>query len=188
MAQGDIATSKGTILKSLLRFIEKELTPEQRQRAYARLLPEERALTEGRVLPSTLVPEHALNRITEEAANEKGEDLFKFGIRAGHAELADSIGMYRFLLVVLTPNALLAKAPSFWGSVHNRGVLTAEDQTPHSARLRLSDYPSERAHCARLTGWFEGLSQKTGVKNLTINHTHCKATGDADCQWEVRWG
>src|SRR6185369_4860468 len=145
----DLATTKGTILNSLLKFIKNDLTPEQYERAIAELPADDRATLATRVLPSAHVSETLLNRLTE------------VGGRAGMAEVADAVGLYRFLVIVLTPNALLSKASTTWSSVHNTGKMLVENQTAGSVRIRLRDFASEPAHCARLTGWFVRLSEMT---------------------------
>jgi uncharacterized protein (TIGR02265 family) len=183
----DIATTKGTILNSLLKFIKNDLTPEQYERAIAELPPDDRATLATRVLPSAHVSETLLNRLTEVAARAKGEELEAFGRRAGMAEVADAVGLYRFLVIVLTPNALLSKASTTWSSVHNTGKMLVENQTAGSVRIRLSDFASEPAHCARLTGWFVRLSEMTGAKDVRITHDQCLTRGAADCTWELRW-
>jgi len=183
----DVATSKGTILRSLLKFVEQDLGPERFEKALSMLSPDDQKIVREKVLPSQLVPEATLNRLTEAAAKVMNEDLEKFGIRAGRAELADAIGIYRFLLVVLTPAGLLAKAPAFWGSVHNKGKLAILERGDTSARIALEDFPSERAHCARLTGWFLGLAEKTKVAGLRIEHDVCRTRGAARCEWIATW-
>jgi aminopeptidase N len=151
----DQPTTKGAILRSLLKFIGADLTPEQRARAISNLPPDDQSIvTQRSILASARVSEFTLNRLTVEAAKVKGEDLDHFGRRAGRAELADAIGVYRFLTMVLTPKAILGKASSTWSTVHSHGEVLVENATASSARIRLRNYPSEEAHCARLTGWF----------------------------------
>ena len=184
----DHATTKGSILRSLLKFIEKDLTPEQRERAMAALPADDRELMSRRsILPSEKVSEFALNRLTVTAATAKGEPLDRFGRRAGAAELKDALGIYRFLTSVLTPTALLRKASTMWSTVHSHGALSVEDVTDDSARIRLSGFPSEEAHCARLTGWMEALGDMTGVKRVAVEHDVCLTRGGADCQWRLQW-
>ena len=183
----NIATTKGTILKSLLKFIESDLTPQQYERAMSQLPADDRTMLATRVLPSAHVPETLLNRLTEVAAAAKGEELESFGQRAGMAEVADAVGLYRFLVIVLTPNALLSKASNTWSSVHNTGKMLVENQTANSARIRLRDFASEPAHCARLTGWFVRLSEMTGAKDVRITHDECLTRGAADCSWDLHW-
>jgi hypothetical protein len=183
------ATTKGAILRSLLKFIEKDLSSEQRAVALAALSVEDRALTEPHaILATQKVPEFMLNRLTVEAAKAKGDALDVFGRRAGRAELADAVGVYRFLTIVLTPTALLHKASSLWSTVHSHGKLIVENETSGSARVRLTGFPSQEAHCARLTGWFEGAAEMTGAKRHRIEHDVCLVRGDAECQWQLNWG
>jgi hypothetical protein len=182
------ATTKGAILRSLLKFIDADLTAPQRERAIASLSAEDRELVTRRsILASEKVSEFTLNHLTVTAAEAKGESLDAFGRRAGAAELKDALGIYRFLTSVLTPTAVLRKASTMWSTVHSHGSLTVEDVTDDSARIRLTGFPSEKAHCARLTGWIEGLGDMTGVKRVAVLHDVCMTRGDADCQWALRW-
>lgn len=184
---GTVATSKGTILRSLLKFIDEEFTAPEKERIVAALTPDVAELMRGRVLVSQPVPEAALNRITDAAAAVKGEDVFSFGRRAGLAELRDAMGIYRLVFAVMTPPALIGKASSLWRQVHNTGTLAVTDKSDTHARIELSDFPSEIAHCARLTGWFHGLADMTRVRNVRIDHDVCKARGGPLCAWTLRW-
>lgn len=182
------ATTKGTVLRGLVKFIEAELTPQQRQRALAALSATDREIvTQPSILATQKISEFTLNRLTVEAAIAKGESLDSFGRRAGRAELRDAVGILRFLTVVLTPTALMRKASSAWATIHSHGQLTVEEGD-RAARVHLTGFPSEPAHCARLTGWFEGAAEMTGVKNVRIVHDKCMARGNADCQWQLTWG
>ncbi len=181
-------TTKGTILRSLLKFVEKELTDAQQKSAIASLPDEDRQLIErGRILASDKVSEFVLNRLTVAAANARGESVDAFGRRAGRAELADAVGVYRFLTVLLTPKALLHKASALWSTVHSQGQMLVEKETSSSALVRLVEFPSEEAHCARLTGWFEGAGDLTGTKKSSVVHTVCMTRGATECQWELTW-
>ncbi|MCU1348274.1 MAG: hypothetical protein JWO56_1304, partial [Acidobacteria bacterium] len=170
------------------KFIDADLTAEQRERAINALSAGDRALVTRRsILPSEKVSEFTLNHLTVCAAEAKGESLDRFGRRAGAAELKDALGIYRFLTSVLTPTALLRKASTMWSTVHSHGAMTVEDVTDDSARILLTAFPSEEAHCARLTGWMEALGDMTGVRRVAVLHDVCMTKGDADCQWHLRW-
>jgi hypothetical protein len=187
--QAPDATTKGSILRSLVKFVEKDLSSEQRARALTELPAADRELVErGSILATQKVSEFTLNRLTAAAARAKGESVDSFGRRAGRAELADAVGIYRFLTIVLTPTALLRKASTLWTTVHSHGKLIVENEAAGTARLRLSDFPSEEAHCARLTGWFEGAGEMTGTKRITVLHPVCICRGGPDCQWQLSWG
>ena len=181
-------TTKGTILRSLLKFVEKDLNAEQRSRAYASLPAEDQPfLNASSVLSSQKVPEFLLNRITEAAAREKGEPLDSFGRRAGRAELADAVGVYRFLTMILTPTALLRKASTLWSTVHSVGALVVDRDEEGAATISLVRFPSERAHCARMSGWFEGAAVITKARNPRILHDLCVTRGDERCRWQLTW-
>lgn len=187
MAEND-PTTKGTILRSLLKFVEKDLSDAQRADALAALPAEDRQLLErGRILASDKISEFVLNRLTVAAAKARGESLDAFGRRAGRAELADAVGVYRFLTVLLTPKALLHKASALWSTVHSHGRMLVENETQNSATVRLIEFPSEEAHCARLTGWFEGAGDMTGAKNTAVTHPVCITRGGAECAWQLSW-
>lgn len=181
-------TTKGTILRSLLAFVERDLTPKQRDEAFTSLPANDRELFSGKILASDKVSEFALNRLTAAAATARGESIDSFGRRAGRAELADAVGVYRFLTVLLTPKALLHKASALWSTVHSHGRLLVENETQNSATVRLIDFPSEEAHCARLTGWFEGAGDMTGVKRTAVIHDICITRGGSECRWQLSWG
>ena len=188
LPNADQATTKGAILRSLLKFIDGDLTPAQREQAIASLSAADReVVTRKSILASEKISEFTLNHLTVAAAAAKGEPLDSFGRRAGAAELRDALGIYRFLTSVLTPAAVLRKASTMWSTVHSHGALTVDEMTDDSARIRLSGFPSEEAHCARLTGWMEGLGDMTGVKRVAVLHDVCLTRGGADCQWQLRW-
>jgi predicted hydrocarbon binding protein len=184
----DSVTVKGSPVRSLQKFIEAELTPEQREATF-RSLPAEYA-TRFRVpiLSTETVPVHMLNRFTEEAARAKGEPLEEFALRAGREAASDAVhGIYRFFATVLTPTALLGKASQMWGSLYNRGTMSVEEQQENGARIRVRDFPSETASCSRATGWIEGLATLTGVRDVKVEHTQCFAKGAESCEWTVSW-
>ena len=182
------ATTKGAILRSLLKFVENDLTSEQWREVKLTMPADDRPLLDVRsVLASQKVSEFVLNRLTAVAAEVKGESLDSFGRRAGKAELSDAVGIYRILTMVLTPTALLKKASTLWATVHSHGKLTVDKDLPGEAVVSLRDYPSEAAHCARLTGWFEGAGDMTKAKDAKVVHDLCMTRGDERCRWQLSW-
>ena len=182
------ATTKGAVLRALLKFVESDLTPEQFSRAIAALPEADQVIVrQPSILPSLKVSEFVLNRLTVEAARAKGEALEPFARRAGEAELKASVGIYRFFTFVLTPAAIVKKAATIWSTIHSHGTITVLDRGEGHARARLSDYPSEASHCARLTGWMEGLGLMTGVRNTKVVHDVCMTRGDLVCEWAITW-
>jgi uncharacterized protein (TIGR02265 family) len=117
-----------------------------------------------------------------------GETIEAFARRAGREAAGDAVkGIYRFFALVMTPPALLGKAAQMWSSLYNRGELRVEDQTDKSAHIRLANFPSEPAGCARVTGWMERMAELTGVKDVQVVQTRCFAKGAPACEWKVTW-
>lgn len=181
-------TVKGSPVRSLQKFIEEELTPEQRAQLFSSVPPEYAARFRTPVLATESVPIHMLNVVTEEAAKARGEAVEEFARRAGRSAAGDAVkGVYRFFALVLTPAALLSKASSMWSTVYNRGQLKVSDQTDTSAKIRLENFPSEAAGCARITGWIERMAELTGAKDISVKQTQCSARGESCCEWQLNW-
>ena len=184
----DNVTVKGSPVRSLQKFIDNELTPQQREVVLGSIPDEFAKRLRGPILATETIPVHVLNVFTEEAAKAKNEPVDQFARRAGREAASDAVkGIYRFFALVLTPPALLSKASQMWSSLYNRGELKVEDQTANSARIRLVNFPSELAGCARITGWMERMAEMTGAKNVNVQQTQCFAKGQPSCEWIVKW-
>lgn len=181
-------TVKGSPVRSLQKFLDSELTPQQRAALLEGLPPGVATRFGTPLLATESLPVHLLNRVTEDAARIKGEPLESFARRAGREAAADAVrGIYRFFALVLTPAALLSKASQMWSTLYNRGEMKVDDQTENGARIRIMNFPSEIAGCSRVTGWIEGLAELTGVKDIEVEQTQCFAKGAAYCEWRVKW-
>jgi uncharacterized protein (TIGR02265 family) len=188
MAVDESVTVKGSPVRSLQKFIDAQLSADQREQVFRALPAEYASRFRGPVLATETIPVTVLNRFTEEAAKIKGEAVEQFARRAGREGASDAVkGIYRFFALVLTPTALLSKASQMWSSLYNRGELKVEDQTANSARIRLVNFPSELAGCARITGWMERMAELTGAKNVNVQQTQCFAKGQPNCEWIVKW-
>ena len=181
-------TVKGAPVRSLQKFIDTELSHDQKTAVLDRLPAEFAARFRMPILATETVPVHLLNRVTEEAARAKGEPVESFARRAGREAAGEAVkGIYRFFALVLTPPALLGKASSMWSSLYNRGEMRVDEQTETSARIRILNFPSETAGCSRVTGWIERMAEMTGVKDIKVEQTQCFAAGATCCEWRVSW-
>ncbi|HEX6097043.1 MAG TPA: hypothetical protein VF432_12015 [Thermoanaerobaculia bacterium] len=181
-------TVKGSPVRSLQKFLDAELTPEQRERVLDALPAEYAARFRSPILATETIPVHMLNRVTVEAARVKDEPVERFARRAGREAAGDAVqGIYRFFAMVLTPPALLSKASQMWSSLYNRGEMRVDEQTETSARIRIVNFPSEEAGCARVTGWIERMAELTGVTGIEVEQTQCFTQGAACCEWRVSW-
>jgi hypothetical protein len=177
MAVDESVTVKGSPVRSLQKFIDSELTPDQRAAALASLPADYASRLQRIILATETIPVHALNEFTAAAAKARNEPLEQFARRAGREGASDAVkGIYKFFVRVL-----------MWTSLYNRGTLQVLEQSDRGARIRLADFPSEVAGCSRLTGWIERMAEMTGAKNVQVQQTHCAAKGGPYCEWTVSW-
>ena len=180
-------TVKGSPVRSLQKFINAELDAPQRDAMFGALGPEY-ARFRSPILATETVPLHMLNRLTEAAAIAKGESLDSFARRAGREGANDAMkGVYRFFAMVMAPTAIISKLGLMWSAMYNRGELRVYDQTPHSVRIALENFPTEPAGCARFSGWIEQIAELTGAKNTKIEKLQCFTKGEACCEWKLDW-
>ncbi|MFA6955598.1 MAG: hypothetical protein WC538_06975 [Thermoanaerobaculia bacterium] len=181
-------TVKGTVIKGLMKFVNAELTPAQIEQALSQLPPEFAKDVSGSVLVSSLFPVHLVNKFTAACANAKGEQVEAFARRAGRASADDAVkSVFRILVMVLTPTAILKKGTGVWRTIYSAGDFTVETVGAAESRVHLRDFPSEPVQCARITGWMEQLGEMTKAKGLSIKHTRCVCRKDDHCEWHVRW-
>lgn len=188
MERDESVTVKGSPVRSLQKFLEQELTSEQRISVLAMLPQPFSSRLATPILATETVPVHILNQLTTEAAKLKGEPMDSFARRAGREAAGEAVkGVYRFFALVLTPAALLSKASTMWSSLYNRGEMRVENQTDRGATLKILDFPSETPGCGRITGWIERMAEITGAKNVRVVQTQCYAKGAPHCEWALTW-
>lgn len=188
MTADKAVTVKGSPVRSLQKFIDSELTSAQRAAVLASLPADYAALLGRPILATETIPVTILNTFTAEAAKAKNEPVEQFARRAGREAAGEAVkGIYRFFALVMTPSALLGKASQMWSSLYNRGRMVVENQTDRGATIKILDFPSETAGCARITGWLERMAELTGVKDVRVQQTQCYAKGAPHCEWNINW-
>jgi predicted hydrocarbon binding protein len=179
---------KGTVVKSLMKFLDGELSNEQMDKVLSELPAEFASKVRGAVLPTATFPVKLVNRLTEVGARAKGEEPEQFAYRAGRAAAGEAVKtVYKLLVIVLTPAALLQKATTMWRSIYSAGDFGVEGVGPGVGTVYLRNFPSELIGCARITGWITELGEMTKSRDLSITHVRCAAEGANECLWSVKW-
>jgi hypothetical protein len=177
---------KAVPVNGLVQFVEKELNSEQLKSIREQLGADAKWFN-GHVLAQDLVPIGPVNRFTELAAAAKGEPVKNFARRAGRfgAELGLK-SVYKFIIAVMSIDYVLRKAPFMWSRVYDGGNVDV-DAGSNRARIRVTEFPSNEAICARITGWFEVIGERAGAKDMRCIHTACAAEGAPECVWDFVW-
>src|SRR5437762_7907041 len=124
MARDESVTVKGSPVRSLQKFIDEQLTPEQRETVFTTLPPEFAKRLRAPVLATETIPIWVLNEMATQAARAKGTSLETFARQAGREAANDAVkGIYRFFALTMTPTSLLTKASTMWSTLNNRGTM-----------------------------------------------------------------
>jgi hypothetical protein len=178
---------KGTPINGLVEFVKSELSPQQYLDVLAKIPAEQQKYFSGHMLAHELVPVSVVNKFTELAAEERKEPLKAFAKRAGR--YGAEIGLktvYKFLLLVLSIEGVLKKAPLMWTRVYDGGVIAVESGDG-KASITVTEFPAHPAVCGRITGWFEVIGERAGAKELRLVHDSCVAEGGKVCRWSFTW-
>lgn len=185
----DEVSIKGQTVISFLKFLDEALPADKRLAVVQSVAPPYRDdFSKRMILATSTYPMAVLNALTIEAAKAAGEPPLQFARRAGRFSAKQGVqGVYRVFVRVLNTNAVIGKAAAMWSTMNSRGRMSAQQTTPNSAILRLSDFPAPQpVMCARVTGWIEQIAEMTGVKP-TVTHTRCAAEHAPECEWTVSW-
>lgn len=84
---------------------------------------------------------------------------------------------------------IVEKIPAYWHKHHSIGSLDPEEFREDEKYLviRLRDFKVHPIMCSYLTGYYLGVGEMTGVKNLTGEEVKCMHRGDEYHEFIVRW-
>lgn len=180
---------RGVPILSLLAAIRALHGYDAVNRMMGRLPPELReAIRYRRVTSSEWYPLawYGALHSTAQQATGMGRDLAK--LLGRETARADFSGIYRFFLLVLSPQALIAKAPRVYAQYFNVGSLTAPEVRPGSALLVWRGCAGfDRNIWDDTTGSVEALTELTGGTNVRVTLELGGEDGDMDTDMRVAW-
>jgi hypothetical protein len=179
---------KGTVALSVLHFLEKELSPEQRAPVLAGLPePWGERFAAGRVLASERVPLSVVNVLCALGAKAKAEPIATFSERAGEFGAREGIGtVFRPFFRILSVANAVSIAPMMWNHIHDPGKMKV-DVRGKSGEIHVTGYPGDPAGCARCAGWFRTILELSGGRNPVVSHGACTMRGGDTETWSFRW-
>lgn len=182
------ATAKGSILTATLEFLDRDLSPAQRDEVLAAVDPDRAMSARGKILPTTRVPIDFLNRLVIKAAAVKGEPVETFARRAGHYAANSSLkGVYRMFARLISPDTSVSRIAALWPSIYDHGRMEATRGSGNQSTIKVLNFKLERATCERIHGWLECIAEVGGRPNPRVEQTHCCSRGDDHCEWQMTW-
>ena len=177
---------KATPVNSLANYIRQQLGDQRTNEIAAGLTPGATHWFSGHLMAHEQVPLAAVNELTTRAAEAAARPLPEFAHAAGrHAAEQGLRSVYKFIMVLMSPESVLKTAPLMWKKVYDTGrmeVSTGDQQ----ARITVHDFPAHAAGCGRITGWFEVIGEKS-ADGMSVIHDRCRTRGAGECSWHFVW-
>lgn len=178
-------------MRSLLSLITEELGEPAKVRILeraARDFPTEAArLLQHTPIASDRFQVVFLNRLIELTADELHEPYTTVAHRVGRRGAQDaSTGVMRLAMTLLSIPSLLRRLGPVWTQMYTHGSMK-NTFGERSGVVELENFPVvSKTGCARVTGTLEWFGEKA-EKDFRITHAECRATGAAQCRWQLRW-
>jgi diguanylate cyclase (GGDEF)-like protein len=115
-----------------------------------------------------------------------GRDPAKLAREIGRVVANGPFGRYDGAGIDL-PEQLLAEPRRFWGRYASFGRLTADLVAPAHATVTVGDWPRDAIVCGLVEGLLERLTELAGGVDARAWHVRCRARGDEECVFELRW-
>jgi hypothetical protein len=114
----------------------------------------------------------------------------------GDLQLLHQVGIYeaerdfnralRLLLRVVSPMQVFRLERRLWTHFQDSGTWSFVEM-PSGMRCTLADWAVDQALCIELGAYIARLFEFTGGKNVRVAHAGCRATGSAQCIFDVSW-
>ncbi|HVP28098.1 MAG TPA: hypothetical protein VMW35_02930 [Myxococcota bacterium] len=115
-----------------------------------------------------------------------GTDAWKQMGRA--AATFDLRGVYKHFLRPGDPTATIRKMAVLWSSYHDTGRLAVILTAPCEVRFELVAYAAPSLEmCAINAGYFRGMLELAGAREIEIVHEDCTHSGHPSCTWRGKW-
>jgi len=117
--------------------------------------------------------------------NKSGKVARAIGAAGARANLKGV--MLRVALYVTKPAFLMARIAGMWRQFNDEGSMELLEMSMEHATIEVRGIKEPLATlCQILTGWVEAVTQTLGAEVIVVQHTECRARGDARCIWEVK--
>jgi hypothetical protein len=180
---------KGTIMIEVVKYLR------SRKEEARPLLPLHlKPYLNTRILATSWHPEqdyldlmHVLIALRPRSTEDAGLGPWEAAARVSTANFFAE-GPYKSMVRKGEPGRTLASLDALWRLRHDTGRFQVESTGPNQARLELRDYAVEPGDsCSLVQGTIWGFLYYSEGKNIAIEHTKCRARGDAACEWQASW-
>lgn len=179
---------KGSILKSRLEFVRKEIG-EGGLAGLIDSLPEGDQKILSRLVAVAWVDFEVGKRLDDAIVKALGGGSTGFFERLGEASAEVNLGtLHSAFLAPGDPQAFLAKAPQIYRLYYDVGRREYQKTGEREGVLTTRDAETfSKTDCLTVIGWYKKALELCGAKNVSIVEEECRATGGEVCRYRVRW-
>lgn len=179
---------KGSILKSRLEFVRKEIGDD----GLAKLLgdlPDEDQKILGRLVAVAWVDFKIGKRLDDAIVQALGGGSTRFFERLGEASAEVNLAtLHSAFIAPGDPQAFLAKAPQIYRLYYDVGWREYEQTGEREGVLTTHDAETfSKTDCLTVIGWYRKALELCGARNVRMVEEECRATGGGVCKYRVSW-
>ena len=190
--EGEVSESrvhvKGSALEARFRWTTEMHGHAGIDRLLRALPPEDRAMYEHVILPSSWYPFGAFVRVNEAIDRTFGAgDLALVREVARWSADANLTTLYRFFYQLGSVGFILSMGSRLWRLNYDAGALEVETRG-QEVTLRIADFPEpHRVHCVAVMAWCGRSAEISGAKEVTGEERSCRVHGDDRCEFHMSW-
>jgi predicted hydrocarbon binding protein len=177
---------KGSTVISTLEFLRERGTL---QKVLANLQPPHEEYFTGRVLPSSLCPARTFSALLDQVCQVHGDDALATCYEIGRRIVNDGLqSVYQVFLRRGSPLWVLRRSPGLWRSYFkNSDIEILEAEGTHGTLKVVEKHHPSEADCETRRGGIAETLHLAGARQLEVVHSRCRARGDTECVFEIRW-
>jgi hypothetical protein len=179
--------TKGSTLRSTLRYVEAEYGAAAAAGVLERLPPPERERIEA-AGPTDEVPVELLRVLWGAVEAAIGKRDPGWPEKSGAYSIQSmGVQLYGGILRKRDPLEFLSQPVSLFRLYYQPGNMEVVEAEPGRAVLRLVGFPGDPVFCRRQTGGLLRAVDLAGGVHPSVRHVRCSVEGDAFCEWELHW-
>ncbi len=184
---------KGANFKTVTKYLVEKFGPDAPQKVIEQMSAEDRKLFAGSIFDGSWLPEKTFADFIYSADRIFGKGDFSLCFDMGVYNAKKSIPKLYWLFIRFgSPGFVVNSAPNFWQQTHNSGSLVIAEKTSNSFILHLKDFYLKHARrnpafCHGLQGYFTGVLELSGAKDVRMYELQCGALGAPYCIFRGEW-
>lgn len=180
---------KGQSFNILKKFVAERCGDQALVKVFQHLEAGDRELISTVILDISWQPEQSFLNFLNTVDKVLGRGDYALCRKIGIYSAKESVSkFYKIFIRFGDPGFVIEHAGNFWSQIHNHGRLEVRKSSPVSALATVYDFKiPHKAFCHYLEGYFQGVLEMSGAKNILITEIKCVCDGDDCCEFAGEW-